>query len=134
MTRSTLAVCLALGLGLALAVAGCKNEAKVDPAIPTPVTAGTVGADGARHVAVDAGKEGYRPERIGGKPGEKLVLVFTRTYDAACISQLKTPDGKLVDLPKGTPVEIPVTVPAAGEIGFACGMDMFHGAVVAAAP
>jgi plastocyanin domain-containing protein len=134
MMRSPLAVAVAVALGLALAPAGCKKDAKVDPAVPTPVTAGTVGADGARRVAVDAGKEGYRPERIGGKPGEKLVLVFTRTYDAACISQLKTPDGKLVDLPKGTPVEVPVAVPASGEVGFACGMDMFHGAVVAAAP
>jgi plastocyanin domain-containing protein len=125
---------VALALGLALALVACKQDAKVEPAGPTPVTAGAAGPDGVRRVAVDAGKEGYRPERIGGKPGEKLVLVFTRTYDAACIAQLKTPDGKLVDLPKGTPVEVPVTVPATGEVGFACGMDMFHGAVVAAAP
>lgn len=133
MTRPTIA---ALGLALVLvsALVACKKEAKVEPAVPTPVTAGAVGADGVRRVAVDAGKEGYRPERIGGKPGEKLVLVFTRTHDAACIAQLKTPDGKLVDLPKGTPVDVLVTVPASGEVGFACGMDMFHGAVVAAAP
>jgi plastocyanin domain-containing protein len=116
------------------ALVACKKEIQVEPAGPTPVTAGTIGADGVRRVAVDAGKEGYRPERIGGKPGEKLVLVFTGTYDAACIAQLKTPDGKLVDLPKGTPVDVPVTVTATGEVGFACGMDMFHGAVVAAAP
>ena len=122
-----------VAFALAVALVACKKEAKA-PAGPTPVTAGTIGSDGVRRVAVDAGKDGYRPERIGGKPGEKLVLVFTRTYDAACIAQLKTPDGKLVDLPKGTPVDVPVTVPAAGEVGFACGMDMFHGAVVAAAP
>jgi hypothetical protein len=135
MTRASIALLASVGLGLALAVAGCKNDAKVDrsaPAPVTPVTAGTVGADGVRRVPVDAGKDGYQPERIGGKPGEKLVLVFTRTYDAACIAQLKTPDGKLIDLPKGTPVEVAVTVPASGELGFACGMDMFHGAVVAA--
>lgn len=125
---------LSIAIGLGLALAACKKDAKVEPAVPTPVTAGTIGSDGVRRVAVDAGKEGYRPERIGGKPGEKLVLVFTRTYDAACIAQLKTPDGKLVDLPRGMPVEVPVTVPATGEVGFACGMDMFHGAVVAATP
>ena len=130
MTRPLIA--LLAGLGLALAAAGCKNDAKVERSAPTPVTAGTVGADGVRRVAVEAGKDGYQPERIGGKPGEKLVLVFTRTLEAACIAQLKTPDGKLVDLPKGTPVEVAVTVPASGELGFACGMDMFHGAVVAA--
>ena len=118
---------MVVGLGLA---AGCK-DAKVDSKVPTPVTAGTIGPDGVRRVPVDAGKDGYQPERIGGKPGEKLVLVFTRTVDAACIAQLKTPEGKLIDLPKGAPVDVPVTVPASGELGFACGMDMFHGAVVA---
>src|SRR3954470_5229393 len=133
MTRPSLSAVLALGLALAL-VPACKKETKSEPAGPAPVTAGTTGADGVRRVAVNAGQEGYRPDRIAGKPGEKLVLVFTRTYDAACIAQLKTPDGKLVDLPKGTPVDVPVTVPATGEVGFACGMDMFHGAVVAAAP
>jgi len=121
---------IAIGLAL-LALAACKNDAKPAPAGPTPVTAGTVGSDGVRHVAVEAGLKGYQPERIGGKPGEKLVLVFTRTADAACIEQLKTPDGKLVDLPKGTPVEVAVTAPATGEVGFACGMDMFHGVVIA---
>jgi len=123
---------LSIVMAVGLSVFGCKNDAKPAPPAPAPVTAGTVGADGARRVAVDAGMNGYQPERISGKPGEKLVLVFTRTADAACIAQLKTPDGKLVDLPKGTPVEVAVTVPASGEVGFACGMDMFHGAVVAA--
>lgn len=127
MLRTSLAVVFMLGL----APMGCKGDGKAGPPAPTPITAGTIGPDGVRRVAVDAGKKGYQPERIGGKPGEKLVLVFTRTDDAACIAQLKTPDGKLVDLPRGTPVEVAVTVPASGEVGFACGMDMFHGAVVA---
>jgi len=47
------------------------------------------------------------------------------------VAQLKTPEGKLIDLPKGAPVDVPVTVPASGELGFACGMDMFRGKVVA---
>jgi len=127
MLRTSLGVVFALGLALV----GCKSDGKAEPPAPTPVTAGTVGPDGVRRVAVEAGKKGYQPERIGGKPGEKLVLVFTRTDDAACIAQLKTPEGKLVDLPKGTPVEVAVTVPASGEVGFACGMDMFRGAIVA---
>jgi plastocyanin domain-containing protein len=29
------------------------------------------------------------------------------------------------------PVEVAITVPQTGEVGFACGMDMFHGVVVA---
>jgi plastocyanin domain-containing protein len=121
---------LRTSLALAIALVACK-DAKVEPPGPTPVTAGTVGADGVRRVAIEANTKGYQPDRIGGKPGEKLVLVFTRTADSTCIAQLKTPDGKLVDLPKGAPVEVAVTVPQTGELGFACGMDMVHGSVVA---
>jgi plastocyanin domain-containing protein len=120
-----------MSLVLVLALVACKKEAKVGPSAPTPVTMGTIGTDGVRRVPIDANIQGYQPDRIGGKPGEKLILVFTRTVDSTCIAQLKTPDGKLVDLPKGTPVEVPVTVPQSGEVGFVCGMDMIHGAVVA---
>jgi plastocyanin domain-containing protein len=121
---------------LVLAFAGllaCSSDAKEAgaPAKVTPVTVGTVGADGVRRVPIAVNLKGYQPERIGGKPGEHLVLVFTRTVDGTCLAQVKTPDGKLVDLPKGTPVDVAVTVPATGELAFACGMDMFHGAIVA---
>ena len=125
-----MSIALALSACLGACLGACKQDAKVPPG-PTPVTAGTVGADGVRRVSIEAGTKGYQPDRIGGKPGEKLLLVFTRTVDASCISQLKTPDGKLVDLPKGTPVEVAVTVPQSGEVGFACGMDMFKGTIVA---
>jgi len=118
---------------LCIALMACSKKADQKAAAPpaSPVTAGTVAPDGIRHVAVTASTEGYKPDKIAGKPGEKLVLVFTRTSDAECISQLKAPDGKLVDLPMNKPVEVAVTVPQTGEVGFACGMDMFHGVVVA---
>jgi plastocyanin domain-containing protein len=112
---------------------GCKKAENAQPAPapkPAPAVAMTA-ADGTRHVAVEAGKDGYVPDKIAGKPGEKLVLTFTRTVDASCISQLKAPDGQMVDLPMGKSVDVAVTVPQTGEVGFACGMDMFHGVVVA---
>ncbi len=120
--------------GLSL-FAGCSKKAapagdKAGSAVAQEV-ARVTSADGTTRIAIEANKDGYTPARIPGKPGEKLVLVFTRTAALDCISKLKTPDGKLVDLPLGKPVEVPVTVPATGEVGFACGMDMFHGVVVA---
>jgi plastocyanin domain-containing protein len=118
---------------VAAITAGCKKADKAKPApapAPAPAVA-TTGSDGLRHVAVEAGKDGYVPDKIAGKPGEKLVLTFTRTMDASCISQLKAPDGTMVDLPLNKPVDVAVTVPQTGEVGFACGMDMFHGTVVA---
>jgi plastocyanin domain-containing protein len=120
-------------LCLALTACSKKTDDKQAPAPPPPaaVTAGNVGSDGLRHIAVEANKEGYKPDKIAGKPGEQIVLVFTRTADSECISQLKAPDGKMVELPLDQPVEVSVTVPQTGEVGFACGMDMFHGVVVA---
>ena len=115
---------------LALIVVGCKKEPEPPkPAVAAPTA--QVTKDGVRRIDVEAGQDGYVPARIPGKPGEKLMLVFTRTIDADCLAQLKTPDGKLVDLPKGKPVEVAVTVPQSGELAFACGMDMFHGVIVA---
>jgi plastocyanin domain-containing protein len=119
---------IACSLSLALVFAACSKdkEAKVEPGAKTPAAAGSV-----RRVAIEANANGYVPDRIGARPGEKLVLVFTRTIDSTCIAQLKAPDGKIVDLPKGKPVEVTVTAPASGEVAFACGMDMFRGVVVA---
>ena len=68
-----------------LVVAACKKDDKPAPAPPPPTasaTAGTVGSDGTRHIAITADDKGYTPARIVGKPGEKLVLVFTRTLDS----------------------------------------------------
>jgi plastocyanin domain-containing protein len=113
------------------ALACDKGEKKAKPKEPAPITAGTVTADGVRRIDVEAGREGYVPERIAGRPGEKIVLVFKRTVEGECLAQLKTPDGKLVELPMNKQVEIPVTVPETGEVAFACGMDMFKGVVVA---
>jgi plastocyanin domain-containing protein len=122
---------LVVSLVFVLAV-GCKKEnKKAEPIKQTaPVEVGTV-KDGVRRVDVLANEKGYDPERIAGKPGEKLMLVFKRTIEGECLSQLKTPEGKVVDLPMNTPVEVAITVPDKGEVTFACGMDMFKGTVVA---
>lgn len=113
--------------------AACKKdagEAKPAPKQEAPVTAGTV-QNGVRRVDVQATKDGYTPDHIAGKPGEKLTLVFKRTIEADCLSQVKMPDGKTYDLPMNKPVEVDVTVPEKGELAFACGMDMFKGTIVA---
>lgn len=114
--------------------AACKREQPA-PTAGTASTTSTEGSggtiDGLRAISVEVNAEGYAPSRIVGKPNEKLMLVFTRTVDATCVEQLKAPNGDLVDLPLNKPVKVAVTVPATGEVGFACGMDMVHGVVVA---
>lgn len=109
---------------------GCKKADEAKPA-PGPAVAAKPN-EGPRKVPVEVNKEGYKPDKIAGKPGEKLTLVFTRTEESDCIAQVKVPKGgPAVDLPMNKAVEIAVTVPQTGEVLFTCGMDMFTGSVVA---
>ena len=127
--RGPLLVVIAVALGL---VACSKDADKDTRELPAPTSSiGSVSADGVRRISIEAGKDGYVPDKIPGKPGEKLMLVFTRTVDGECLAELKTPDGKLVVLPKNSPIEVAVTVPLDGEVRFACGMDMFTASIVA---
>ena len=117
-----------------IVLAACSKKEAEPPKAKTPppaVTTGTVAPDGVRTVPIQAGMEGYVPDTIPGKPGEKLKLVFTRTVEGECLRELKTPEGKVIELPMNKPVEIAITVPATGELTFACGMDMFQGKIVA---
>ncbi len=119
---------------LALALFACKKEepAKKETAAVATVDTTTKAADGVRTIQIEATKDGYTPDKIPGKPGEKLKLVFTRRASGGeCIAELKAPDGKLHQLPLDKPYEIAVTVPNDGEVRFACGMDMFQGSIVA---
>ena len=133
------AVVSGLVFALALGGAGCKKqepsakplEAAKAPPEGKPAAAPAPAADGVRKVPIEVHGEGYSPDRIPGKPGEKLTLVFTRKADGKCIEELKTPDGKQIALPKNEPVEVSITVPQQGEVKFACGMDMISGVVVA---
>ena len=123
-----------LVLVLIVALAGCEKKADTPKPQPEATTStGTVDQkSGVRTIEIEASKDGYVPGRIPGKPGEKLKLVFTRRASGGeCMAQLKTPDGKLVELAIDKPHEVEVTVPKDGEVKFACGMDMFTGVVVA---
>jgi len=126
MTRALVVLLLLVG------TFACKKK-EAEPPKPkeaAPVTAGVV-ADGVRKIPVEASKEGYQPDKIAGKPGEKIVLVFKRTIEGDCLATVKVADGAPVELPMNTPVEVPVTVPQSGELTFVCSMGMFKGTVVA---
>ena len=127
--RALMMTRLALALVVVFAF-GCKKDDKASDK-PKAAPTVTVGSDGMRTIAIEANADGYVPDKIKGKPGEKLKLRFTRTVDGMCLEQLKTPDGKVGELPKNTAVDVDVTVPADGEVKFACGMDMFFAVVVA---
>src|SRR5689334_11567064 len=85
--------------------------------------------NGMRYIPIEASTTGYDPATIKVHPNEKVMLVFKRTAEGECMSQVHMADGPLIDLPMNQEVEVPVTAPASGKIAFACGMDMNTGVI-----
>ena len=78
-----------------------------------------------------ADDKGFTPSSVTLKKGAPASLVFTRTTDATCATEVVFPDLKIKkDLPLKTPVTIDVPTDAPRSLTFTCGMAMFKGAVV----
>jgi plastocyanin domain-containing protein len=79
-------------------------------------------------------KRGFDPDEIKVPAKKAVTLVFTRKTDQTCTKSvvLTLDDGKKVerDLPLDKPVELAVTFPKAGKLGYACSMDMSKGIIV----
>ncbi|HTE51754.1 MAG TPA: cupredoxin domain-containing protein [Kofleriaceae bacterium] len=135
-----------LGFAACAALAGlpsCRKESRA--AGEGAPAAATAPAPEALPAAAPAGKprtveikvddKGYHPTSAPARGGEKLVLAFTRTAESECVEQVIV-QGKTTDLPLNKRVEIPVTMPATGDLVFTCGMKMYEGrvSVVASKP
>jgi plastocyanin domain-containing protein len=120
----------AIVIAAAALVAGCDKKKDAEPTKPAQTAPLPPAADGTRRVAVTVDNKGYTPGEITAKPNEKLILVVTRTVDGECLSKIVVGDQPPVELPINKPTDIAVTAPASGKLGFACGMDMFHGTIV----
>ncbi len=95
----------------------------------TGVTSGAAGNNGS--YAITANEKGFTPSSVMLKKGEKAELVFTRTTDATCATEVVFPEINLKkDLPLNKPVAIAVPTDAARKLTFQCGMGMFKSAVV----
>ena len=119
----------------ALVVAGCGKASAPGGSAASGGTPGAATAAPAkpgepRHISIEANEKGFVPDTIEGAPGEKLVLVFTRTIDGDCMSQVKFAGQKPIELPKDQAVDVPITVPTTGKLQFACAMDMNTGVIV----
>ena len=72
----------------------------------------------------------FEPNRLTLRAGVPARVTFTRTSDTTCATAVVFPSmGIRRDLPLGKAVTIEFT-PRAGEIAFACGMDMLKGSLV----
>ena len=58
-------------------------------------------------------------------------MTFMRTTDKTCATAVVLPSLNIRrDLPLNQPVDIEFTPPTAGDVQFACGMNMFRGTLI----
>lgn len=80
---------------------------------------------------ISVAAEGFVPSRVELRSGVPSELVFTRRSDKTCATEVVVP---ALQIRRALPLNVPVTiaVPAqpAGEVTFACGMNMLRGAIV----
>lgn len=118
-----------LSLALLAALAGCKREPASHANHNASSDEATVASGGTVTVRVDG--SGYHPARIRAAANSEITLSFLRTTDECCGQQVKIPSLSIQrELPLNQAVAVQVRVPANGQLGFTCGMDMYRGSVV----
>lgn len=117
----TLAQELTFLLVAAAFACGCKDKGFEGAAGPLPPGA----------IAVTADSKGFTPSSVTVKKGAPASLVFTRTSDDTCATEVVFPDLNVKkDLPKGKPVTIDIPTDKEQKLTFQCGMGMYKSAVV----
>jgi hypothetical protein len=82
-------------------------------------------------VRVNVTEASFDPQRITLRAGAPARITFTRTSDKTCATAVVFASLNIRrELPLNVPVSIEFTPDKAGEIAFACGMNMLHGTVV----
>lgn len=82
-------------------------------------------------VAVTADADGFKPNAVSFAKGAPAKLVFTRTTDDTCATEVVFPELNLKkELPKGQPVTIEIPTDKPQKLTFQCGMGMYKSAVV----
>jgi plastocyanin domain-containing protein len=82
-------------------------------------------------VNVVADDKGFTPSSFDLKKGAPATLIFRRTTDATCATQVVFPELKITkDLPLMVPVPIEVPTGEARTLVFQCGMGMFKGKAI----
>lgn len=97
--------------------AGCKDKANAAP------------SSGA--VQVTANEHGFKPSSVTFEKGAPASLVFRRTTDDTCATEVVFPDLNVKkDLPKGESVTIEIPTDRERKLTFQCGMGMYKSSVV----
>jgi len=87
-----------------------------------------------RRVDIAVTEAGFEPSKITVKQGEEVTLAFKRTTDKTCATEVvlhvNEKDTLEKKLPLNEVVPVTVTFSKAGELGYACGMNMYKGVIV----
>jgi plastocyanin len=84
-----------------------------------------------QEVRVTVTETSFDPQRLTLRAGVPARVTFTRTSDKTCATEVVFPSLNIRrGLPLNEPVTIEFTPDKAGEIAFACGMNMLRGTVV----
>ena len=102
--------------------------------LPLALCASAVANPKPARIDIHVTEKGFEPARITVPAKAPVTLVFQRDTDATCTKSvvIKLDDGKRIEreLPLKKPVEIAVTFPKAGKLGYACSMNMNKGTIV----
>ena len=93
--------------------------------------AGMSGTPDVQEAKIVVGDTSFEPSRLTLRAGVPARLTFTRTSDKTCATSVVVPSLRVKkELPLNQPVTIEFTPGQAGEIAFACGMNMLHGTLI----
>lgn len=93
--------------------------------------AGMQGIPDVQEAKISVGDTSFEPSRLMLRAGVPARLTFTRTSEKTCATSVVFASLKIKkELPLNAPVTIEFTPGQAGEIAFACGMNMLRGTVV----
>ena len=109
---------------------GLRPAANPQGAMPAPSSDGR-SSEPAQTVKVVVSEQGFEPAKVTLRAGTPARITFVRTTDKTCGTEVVFPSLNIKRaLPLNEPVEIEFTPAKAGDIAFACGMNMLHGSVV----
>lgn len=124
-----LAVLLWLSLA-SVSLVGCSKGTTNPSANDQPGTTPSA-VLGAKIVQIKVGEEGFSPNQIDLKRGEKATLRFTRVTESTCATAVVFPElGLNKPLPLNQPVDIEVPTDPPRTLNFQCGMGMYQSKVV----
>jgi RND family efflux transporter MFP subunit len=105
------------------------------PEPSAPIPAGPPGAQPVQSATIAVTEQGFEPAKVTLRAGTPVRLVFTRTTDKTCGTEVVVPSlGIKRAVPLNEPVTIEFTPEDAGDVAFACGMNMLKGVVVIQRP